>query len=156
MLAEEQVKMDPEKVSAVSDWHTPSSHKDVQRFLRFANFCRKFIRHFSTVASPLHALTSPHKPFVWSPLCESSFQKLKTSFTSAPILMLPDTSRQFIVEVDLSDVGIGAILSQRAEKDGKLHPCAYLSRKLSPAERNYDVGNRELLAIKVALEEWRH
>ena len=61
-----------------------------------------------------------------------------------------------MVEVDASDVGVGAVLSQRSAKDNKLHPCAFLSRKLSASERNYDVGNRELLAIKVALEEWRH
>ena len=61
-----------------------------------------------------------------------------------------------MVEVNASDVGVGGIPSQRSPEDNKLHPCAFLSRKLSPAERNYDVGNRELLAIKVALEEWRH
>ena len=61
-----------------------------------------------------------------------------------------------MVEVDASDGGVGAVLSQRSAKDNKLHPCAFLSRKLSASERNYDVGNLELLAIKVALEEWRH
>ena len=78
------------------------------------------------------------------------------TFTTAPVLTVPDPSLQFMVEVDASDVGVGAILSQRSQVDNKLHPCAFLSQKLSPAERNYDVGNRELLAIKVALEEWRH
>ena len=60
-----------------------------------------------------------------------------------------------MVEVDASDIGVGAVLSQRATDD-KLHPCAFFSKKLSPAEHNYDVGNRELLAVKLALEEWRH
>nr|XP_008304864.1 PREDICTED: uncharacterized protein LOC103376232 [Stegastes partitus] len=64
--------------------------------------------------------------------------------------------RQFVVEVDASNNGLGAVLSQRSEKDKKLHPCAFLSQKLSPAEPNYDVGNRELLMVKIALEEWRH
>ena len=84
------------------------------------------------------------------------FQKLCESFTSAPILMLPDTNRQFKVEVDASDLGVRAVLSQWSQADNKLHHCALLSRRLLSAERNYDVGNRELLAIKVALEEWRH
>lgn len=74
----------------------------------------------------------------------------------APVLVLRDPKLQFMVEVDASDVGVGAVLSQRSEGDGHLHPCAFLSRKLSPAERNYDIGNRELLAVKVALDEWQH
>ena len=68
----------------------------------------------------------------------------------------PDPSRQFIVEVDASDTGVGAVLSQRSPKDQRLHPCAYFSRRLSPAEVNYDIGNRELLAVVLALQEWRH
>lgn len=91
--------------------------------------------------------------FQWTPQADLAFQRLKDSFTMAPILTLPDTHLQFVVEVDASDLGIGAVLSQRSPKDNKLHPCAFLSRKLSSAERNYDVGNRELLAVKVALEE---
>ena len=156
VLAEGEIRMDPEKISAVANWTTPCSRREVQRFLGFANFYRKFIRNYSSVASPLHDLTSPHRPFVWSPDCEAAFQGLKRSFTTAPVLALPDPSQQFVVEVDASDVGIGAVLSQINPKDGKLHPCAYLSKKLSSSEQNYDVGDRELLAVKVALEEWRH
>ena len=70
--------------------------------------------------------------------------------------MLPQPSRQFIEEVDASDVGIGAVLSQRSEEDQQIHPVAFLSRRFSPAEANYDVGNRELLAVHAALTEWRH
>ncbi len=61
-----------------------------------------------------------------------------------------------MVEVDASEVGVSAILSQRSSSDGKMHPCAYFSHRLSPAERNYDISNRELLAVKLALEEWLH
>uniref|UniRef100_A0A8D0CYT6 Gypsy retrotransposon integrase-like protein 1 n=1 Tax=Sander lucioperca TaxID=283035 RepID=A0A8D0CYT6_SANLU len=146
VVAEGEMSMDPEKVKAVKEWPTPTNRKEVQRFLGFANFYRKFIRNFSSVAAPLHKLTSSKSRFVWSPQADSAFQVLKERFVTAP----------FVVEVDASNVGLGAILSQRLSTDGKLHPCAFLSRKLSPAERNYDVGNRELLAVKVALEEWRH
>uniref|UniRef100_A0A8D0AE73 Chromo domain-containing protein n=1 Tax=Sander lucioperca TaxID=283035 RepID=A0A8D0AE73_SANLU len=81
---------------------------------------------------------------------------LKKLFSTSPVLIHPDTSLPFIVEVDASDSGVGAVLSQRSPSDQKLHPCAFFSKKLSPAERHYDVGNRELLAVKLALEEWRH
>lgn len=148
--------MDPEKVRAVAEWPTPTSRNEVQRFLGFANFYRKFIRSFSTVAAPLHDLTSVKMPFQWSPAADRAFSHLKQSFSSAPVLVLPDPLRQFVVEVDASDVGVGAVLSQHSSQDERLHPCAFLSRKLTGAERNYDVGNRELLAVKVALEEWRH
>ncbi|KAF7641342.1 hypothetical protein LDENG_00284500, partial [Lucifuga dentata] len=69
---------------------------------------------------------------------------------------MPEPERQLVVEVDASDVGVGVVLSQRSIADQKLHPCAFFSRRLTPAERNYDIGNRELLAVKLALEEWRH
>ena len=156
ILGPDQIMMDPAKVSAVAEWPTPSSRKKVQQFLGFANFYRKFVRNFSSIAAPMHVLTSPSVQFVWTPQADQAFQKLKQVFTTAPILTIPDSQRQFTVEVDASNEGIGAVLSQRAEKDSKLHPCAYLSRKLTAAERNYDVGNRELLAVKVALDEWRH
>ena len=74
---------------------------------------------------------------------------------SAPILVHPDPKRQFIVEVDVSNTGVGAILSQRSAGDAKVHLCAFYSHRLSPAERNYDFGNKELLAVKLAIEEWR-
>uniref|UniRef100_A0A673AT68 Gypsy retrotransposon integrase-like protein 1 n=1 Tax=Sphaeramia orbicularis TaxID=375764 RepID=A0A673AT68_9TELE len=156
IIAEGSVQMDPDKVSAVRDWPTPTSRKDVQRFLGFANFYRKFIRGFSSVAAPLHVLTSPKSVFRWNPEADAAFVKLKRAFTSAPILSVLDPARQFVVEVDASDLGVGAVISQRSPKDNRLHPCAFLSRRLSKAESNYDIGNRELLAIKVALEEWRH
>lgn len=151
-----QVRSDPEKIRAVTEWPEPSTRKQLQRFLGFANFYRRFIKDYSRVAAPLTRLTSPAFRFSWTDEARQAFEKLKELFTSAPILVQPDPSRQFIVEVDASETGVGAVLSQRSESDLKLHPCAFFSQRLSPAERNYDVGNRELLAVKLALEEWRH
>lgn len=156
ILSAGNIRMDPEKVEAVKAWPVPENRKQLQRFLGFANFYRKFIKGYSSVAAPLHQLTSIKQKFDWSPTADKVFSTLKELFTTAPILMLPDTKRQFIMEVDASSSGVGAILSQRAEHDNKIHPCAFFSRRLSPAEKNYDIGNRELLAIKLALEEWRH
>ncbi|KAF7657494.1 hypothetical protein LDENG_00026380, partial [Lucifuga dentata] len=138
------------------DWPAPASRKELQRFLGFANFYRCFIQNYSSLAVSLYALTSRSTPFLWSSQANKVFQNLKERFTSAPILTQPDPTRQFIVEVDASDVGVGAVLSQRSPVDHKVHPCAYFSHKFLPAEKNYDVGNRELLAVKLALEEWRH
>lgn len=155
IVAEGSLQMDPSKVRAVSEWPRPETRKQLQRFLGFANFYRRFIRSYSSVAAPLHVLTSPGTSFRWTPAAEEAFQHLKQRFCSAPILTLPDPNQQFVVEVDASDVGVGAVLSQRSSVDNKIHPCAFFSRRLSPAERNYNIGDRELLAIKLALEEWR-
>ncbi len=156
IVSPEGVRMDPDRVKAVVDWPTPDSRKALLRFLGFANFYRRFIRNFSQLAAPLTALTSTKMTFRWSNAAEAAFTKLRGRFVSAPILRAPDPTRQFVVEVDASEVGVGAVLSQRATSDDKVHPCAFFSHRLSPAERNYDIGNRELLAVKLALEEWRH
>ncbi len=156
IVSPEGVRMDPDRVKAVVNWPTPDSRKALLRFLGFANFYRRFIRNFSQLAAPLTALTSTKMTFRWSNAAEAAFTKLRGRFVSAPILRAPDPTRQFVVEVDASEVGVGAVLSQRATSDDKVHPCAFFSHRLSPAERNYDIGNRELLAVKLALEEWRH
>uniref|UniRef100_A0A9J7ZGW9 Gypsy retrotransposon integrase-like protein 1 n=1 Tax=Cyprinus carpio carpio TaxID=630221 RepID=A0A9J7ZGW9_CYPCA len=151
------VEMDDNKVKAVTDWPIPSTVKELQRFLGFANFYRRFIRDFSTIAAPVTSLLKGKpKKLVWTEAATSAINKLKSSFTTAPILKHPDPKLPFIVEVDASDCGIGAVLSQHHGTPGKLHPCAFFSRKLTPAENNYNIGNKELLSIKAALEEWRH
>ncbi len=137
-------------------WPVPDSRKALQRFLGFANFYRRYIRNFGQIAAPLTALTSTKVVFRWNTDAQVAFDVLKSRFVSAPVLLVPDPESQFIVEVDASDVGVGAVLSQRSLCDGKVHPCAFFSRRLSPAERNYDIGNKELLAVRLALGEWRH
>lgn len=148
--------MDSGKLTAVHDWPTPESHKQLQRFLGFANFYRRFIHEYSKVDALLTALTSTARSFQWSPEMDHAFAILKQRFVSAPILTQPDPKLQFVVEVGASDTGVGPMLSQRLPKNQKLYPCAFYSHRLSPVERNYDVGNRELLAVKLALEDWRH
>ena len=148
--------MDPSKVKAVVEWPKPEDHKSLQRFLRFSNFYRRFIRGYSSIAAPLPQLASTKVRFRWGEDAEEAFHLLKERFTSDPILVYPDPERQFIVEVNASNLGVGAILSQRSAGDTKVHPCAYFSHRLTPAEQNYYIGNKELLAIKLALEEWRH
>ncbi len=103
------------------DCPVPDSRVALQRFLGFANFYRRFIRDFSRVAAPLTTLTSSKTRFSWSGAAQDAFERLKGLFTSAPILITPDPERQFIVEVDASEVGVGAILSQRSSLDNKVH-----------------------------------
>ena len=93
------IEMDKQKVRAVVDWPQPTTRREMQRFLGFSNFYRRFIRNYSGLAAPLTALTSTSVQFVWSPAAERAFQDLKRRFTSAPILTQPDPNRQFIVEV---------------------------------------------------------
>ncbi|KAM9400460.1 uncharacterized protein ACWYII_030383 [Salvelinus alpinus] len=133
-LSAEGIQMDPAKVQDVSDWPVPKSRVELQRFLGFANFYRRFIRNFGQVAAPLTALTSVKSCFKWSGSAQGAFDLLKKRVTSAPILVTPDVTKQFIVEVDASEVGVGAILSQRFQSDDKVHPCAYFSHRLSPSE----------------------
>ncbi|KAI2667790.1 Transposon Tf2-6 polyprotein [Labeo rohita] len=148
--------MDPQKLEAVRAWPLPTSLKQLQRFLGFANFYRRFIRGFSSTAAPLTALTKPSRgDFHLTPEATQAFKTLFHQFTTAPVLIHPDPTKPFVVEVDASDVGIGAVLSQRGP-DEKLHPCSFFSRKFNPTQQRYGVGDRELLAIKWALEEWRH
>ncbi|KAL0173013.1 hypothetical protein M9458_033324, partial [Cirrhinus mrigala] len=157
IVSHQGVEMDKSKIQAVTEWPLPKTVKELQRFLGFTNFYRRFIRNYSSISAPLTSLLrdKPTK-LMWSPAAVKAFASLKTSFTTAPILKHPDPQLPFVVEVDASDCGIGAVLSQLHGSPGKLHPCAFFSRKLTAAERNYDVGNKELLSMKAALEEWRH
>ncbi|KAL0157924.1 hypothetical protein M9458_046000, partial [Cirrhinus mrigala] len=156
VISSQGVAMDPQKLEAVRSWPLPTSLKQLQRFLGFANFYRRFIQGFSATAAPLTALTKPSRgDFQLTPEAVQAFKKLCHLFTTAPVLIHPDPTKPFVVEVDASDVGVGAVLSQRGP-DEKLHPCSFFSRKFNPTQQRYGVGDRELLAIKWALEEWRH
>ncbi|KAL0193301.1 hypothetical protein M9458_011597, partial [Cirrhinus mrigala] len=157
VVSPDGVAMDDSKVQAVLRWPRPTNIKELQRFLGFANFYRRFIRNFSSIAAPLTSMVKKGSNRLSWPLAAiKAFELLKERFTTAPILHHPDTEREYVVEIDASNTGIGAVLSQRHCNPPKLFPCAFYSRKLTQAEQNYDVGSRELLAMKAALEEWRH
>ncbi|XP_053549738.1 uncharacterized protein LOC128641196 [Bombina bombina] len=155
IITPNEILMDPDKVEAVLKWPTPTTLKSLQRFLGFSNFYRKFIQGFSTIVQPLTKLTGKQK-FIWTEAAQDAFDYLKKSFSTAPVLQLPNSDSQFTLEVDASNVGLGAILSQQRKGSQERHPVAYYSRLLTTAERNYSVGDLELLAIKSALDHWRH
>jgi hypothetical protein len=154
MISPNGIFMDKSKVETIQCWVTPSSVKDVQCFLGFANFYRWFIKGYSKITTPLTTLTCKNKPFSWNPTAQATFDTLKMAFTSVPILIHPDPAKPFIVETDASDFALGAILSQFGI-DGLLHPVTFYSRKLTSAEINYQVYDKELLAIIMAFEQWR-
>ncbi|KAK3570718.1 hypothetical protein QTP86_025260 [Hemibagrus guttatus] len=151
------IQMDEGKITTIRNWPAPTTVKKLQRFLGFANFYRRFIKNHSSIANPLTSLLwNKPKSLAWSPAAEEAFNTLKKAFTTAPLLIHPDPDKPFIVEVDASTTGVGMVLSQQQGNPSRHHPCAFFSRKLNLAERNYDISNRELLAVKLALEEWRH
>ncbi|KAL0187982.1 hypothetical protein M9458_015081, partial [Cirrhinus mrigala] len=135
IISSEGVAMDDSKVQAVVNWPQPTTVKELQRFLGFANFYRRFIHNFSSISAPLTSMIKGGRQRLsWSPPAVSAFQELKHRFTTAPILHHPDPDREFIVEVDASSTGIGAVLSQRQGNPPKMYPCAFYSHKLTPAE----------------------
>ena len=147
--------MDPAKVKGITDWPTPRTVKQVQAFLGFCNFYRRFIKNFSDIARALFDLTRKEVPFIWASPQETSFRTLIQAFVTAPVLALPDHSRPFRLITDASDFATGAILEQ-PDALNRWHPVAYHSKSLQPAERNYEIHDKELLAIVCALEIFRH
>jgi hypothetical protein len=123
---------------------TASPTTEVQRFLGFSNYYRRFIRGFGQASAPITSLLKGRPVrLLWSAEADRAFGHLRALFTSAPVLAHPDPSLAFIVEMDVFEAGIGAVLSQRSGTPPKLCPCAFFSKKLIPAERNYDMGDRE-------------
>ena len=154
MVSQTGIGMDPAKVSAILDWPVPKCVKEVQSFLGFANFYRKFIKDYSAVASPLTTLTRKSVPFTWSPAAAAAFQGLQLAFTSAPILRHYQPELPITIEADASDYAMGCILSQTSPA-GELHPICFYSRKFTPAELNYPIYDKELLAVVEAFRQWR-
>ena len=148
------IEMTDEYIRAVKDIPPVQSLKDVQHFIGFANFYRRFIKNFSKVVLPLTKSTAL-SPVEWRPTpeIEEAQRRLVKLFTTAPVLKHFDPELQAIVETDASDFALGAILSQR--HSDALHPVAFHSRKFSPAEINYDTADKELLAIVDCFKRWR-
>ena len=149
------LRMDKDKLEAIENWPIPRKVKDVRSFLGFANFYRHFITGFSHWSKTLTRLTKKNQKWEWGDEEQKAFDKLKDAFMTAPVLILPDYNKQFILETDASDFATGAVLSQEGE-DGKIHPVAYYSAKMDPSELNYEIFDKEMLAIINALKKWRH
>jgi hypothetical protein len=150
-----EIAMDPVKVKGVMEWPVPKKVKQLQVFLGFCNYYRRFIEGFAQIARPLHELTKKDKPWEWIEVHQMAFENLKNQFTKTPMLAMPNPDLPMRIECDASDFAYGAILSQLME-DNLWHPVAYISKSFNPTQRNYDVHDKELYAIAHALEAWRH
>jgi len=155
VLSPSGLTMSDTKVKTIQEWPEPKKVKDIQFFLGFANFYRRFIFNYSDIVIPLTHLTRKDTSWNFDENCRRAFNTLKQAFISAPILMhwVPDA--QLVVETNALDYALAAILSIMTE-DNEVHPIAFHSRTFSALELNYDVHNKELLAIFEAFKMWRH
>ena len=166
ILSADGISPNPEKVAKIKDWLTPKTPKEVHSFIGLASYYRRFIPNFAKWAGPLHALIVPasfkqkiHKgemkksnlpEFQWTPACQKGFNQLKKALTEAHVLAYPDYLKPFILEMDASLKGLGAVLSQKGD-DNKIHVIAYASLSLWPSEksmRDYSSAKIELMALK--------
>jgi hypothetical protein len=154
IIGADGISMAENKVSAVTSWPEPKKLREIQQFLGFANFYRRFIPGYSRVIAPMTRLLKKDINFDFDDAARASFAAIKEAFTSASFLRHFHPSLETVIETDASDFAISGVLSQYHSK--VLHPVAFMSRKMSPAERNYEIHDKELLAIVAAIKIWRH
>jgi len=155
IITKNQIKMNPTKLEGIKDWPSPTTVKQVRSFLGFGNFYRKFIGHYADIARPLNDLTKKDLTWNWTDACQEAFEKLKEEFQKAPVLLMPDSTKPFVIETDASKFATGAVIRQK-DMNGNYHPCGYISHSFDATQRNYEIYDRELMGIVRALETWRH
>ena len=149
------IACDKDKIKAIVEWPVPKSKQELQVFLGLANYLRKFVNNFARIAAPLFKLLRKDVPYSWIEECQDSFETLKIAISSVPVLIHVNPNEPFWVSTDASDFALSCVLLQKGT-DEELHPAAYYSRNLTAPERNYCIYEKELLAIKVAFDVWRH
>jgi len=155
IISENQIKMDLAKLEGIRDWPTPTTVKQVRSFLGFGNFYRKFIGHYADITRPLNDLTKKDLVWSWTDACQEAFEKLKEEFQKAPVLLMPDLTKLFVIESDASKFATRTVIRQK-DMNGDYHPCGYISHSFDATQRNYEIYNRELMGIVRALETWQH
>lgn len=144
IIGRKGIRMNPEKVKTITDWKTPTCLTDVQAFIGFGNFYRRFIKDFSKITAPLIQLTKKNVSFSWDTTCQLSSEKLKEAFTSAPILKPFDWTKNVILETDASEYVSAGILSQH-DKNEILHPVSLKNTPLLNVSTRYTIKNYSLL-----------
>ncbi|GJP46255.1 hypothetical protein CLOM_g5561, partial [Closterium sp. NIES-68] len=153
VVSTEGVKIDPKKIKTIQEWKPPTNIKELQSFLGFVNYVRRFIPNMAGLSAPLTGRLKDHDCFWWGEKQQVAFDHLKITLTSPPILPISDPDHPYEVITDASDIAIGAVLLYDFG-DG-LQPVAYESWKLQGAEKNYTVYDKEMLAIVHAFKTWR-
>lgn len=149
------VRVDPAKIEVIQNWPKPENITELRGFLGLVQFFKRFIKNFSAKARPLTDLTKKDKGIAaWNDECSQSFEELKQTLISAPVLIAPDWTKPFELHVDASQYAVGATLTQNDE-DRRPHVIAYSSKKMTPAEQNYTANDRELLALVTGLQRFR-
>ncbi|KAE9015331.1 hypothetical protein PR002_g13954 [Phytophthora rubi] len=148
------VRADPEKISSICSWPTPTSPTELRQWLGLANYLHKYTKDYAGLIQPLSSLLKKDATWLWRPEHQAAFDSVKESLASAPILMLPDDSKPFHVVCDASDFAIGCALIQ-FDDEGRERVVSYQSRQMKPAERNHPVHDKELLAMRYALIKFR-
>lgn len=156
LLGNGQLKPQVSKVEAIHRSPQPRTKKEVRSFLGLVGWYRRFIPEFASIATPLTNLLAKavRNPLPWTEDCEMAFRTLKERVCSSSVLQIPDFSRRFVVQVDASATGIGAVLAQGIAGEEK--PVVFLSRKLLPRETRYSTIEKECLAIKWSLDSLRY
>ena len=147
------VACDPEKQRAIREWEAPTSVKGVRSFLGFANYYRIFIPDYAKITQPLDALLKKGIAFRWGRAENEAFRELKRRFCESPVLKQWNPSLPTFLETDCSGYASGGVLAQEGP-DGRRHACAFFSKRLSPAEYNYPIHDKEMLAIMRCLDNW--
>lgn len=147
------ISTDPEKISKVADWPTPTCAEELHAFLGLSNYYRRFISDYSQISNPLWK-TLVRKPFNWNKAAEDSFGHLKRALTSAPVLALPVKGSIYILDTDASHNCIGAVLSQ--VQNGVERVISYASNKMSQSQIEYCVTRKELLAAYTYITKFKH
>jgi hypothetical protein len=153
-ITQEGIETDKTKVQAIRDWPQPKNVKELQSFIGMINYYRRYIQGYASIMVPLFKLLKKDIDYEWGPEQEKAFKQAKHYLTTAPILAQFDYEKPTTLETDASDFAIGATMTQEGP-DGKRRVIAYYSRKMIDAELNYDIHDKELLAIVTALQQWR-
>ena len=139
------------KVEAIREFPTPQNLTELRRFLGMTSYYRRFISGFSDIAGPLHRLTHKGARFDWDNNCQKAFEQLKEQLLSAPVLAFPDLNGDYILYTDASDVGIGAVLTQKDENEEE-KVVSFASKAFSGAEKNWTTTEKEAFAVVWALQ----